>query len=488
MAFWPLSAVLFYESMGSASIRKCTMGDLGLGREFHTWHQFSMFFDDWCEKHKVLFIIANQKPLISLPQDPPYYQPSLAERLRFRFVRLICKHSRTYVGQSTVSEKSDCPATITLRLDPKKDRLVVIEANLEHNHCLSELEFAHHFKRHQLRANLGLPIRITNSISKRFLAPELICDLEDYSKARDKGMCELLAILDGLFKADVGAKVKLVFQEDVAVLNSIFLATSHMRELVHRFPAHLFLERAACLDADFELYTVLCQDANGRGREVAYCLARQGLPDLLIFIVASLVQSAPDIKLQVKVVTVGASVTGLDAVEEVLPCARVQICRLQVLEALYRKACELRVPKEDQIRNLLLNLANANSPHVYSQYLSDLEDVAPLPFLQYFLERWHSQKGMWVECWAFEKNRECSFLDHLSMHRCKLLTVLSPPMALAACVQGLLDLQALHQRQAQLKGSLKAPLCQKVQIHGGNCCRMFDSDAHLFCKSKHNIL
>ncbi|XP_063157085.1 uncharacterized protein ZSWIM9 isoform X2 [Candoia aspera] len=431
------------------------MGDLGLGREFHTWHQFSMFFDDWCEKHKVLFIIASLKPLVSLRQNQLHYQPSLAETLRFRFVRLICKHSGTYVGQSTVkrnrlSEKIDCPASITLRLGPKKDRLVVIEANLEHNHCLSELEFAHYFKRHQLRASLGLPIRITNSISKRFLAPDLIWNLEDYSKAKDKGMCELLAVLDGLFKADAGAKVKLVFQEDVAVLNSIFLATSHMCELVKRFPDRLFLERAACLDEDFELYTVLCQDANGHGREVAYCLARQGLPDLLIFIVASLVQSVPDIKLQVKVLTVGAGVTGLDAVEEVLPCARVQICRLQVLEALYRKACELAVPKEDQIRNLLLNLANADSPRVYSQYLSDLEDVAPLSFLQYFLERWHPHKGMWVECWAFEKNRECSFLDHLSTHRHKLLTALNPPMALASWVRGLLDLQALHVETSSL--------------------------------------
>ncbi|KAH0626620.1 hypothetical protein JD844_001704, partial [Phrynosoma platyrhinos] len=422
---------------------------LATGQEFHTWHQFSLFFDDWCEKHKVLFIIASLKPLISLRQNPPPYQPSLAETLRFRFVRLICKHSGTYVGQSTVqrnrnSEKIDCPASITLRLGPKKDCLVVIEANLEHNHRLSELEFSHHFKRHQLRASLGLPIRITNSISKRFLAPDLVWNLEDYSKAKDKGMCELLAVLDGLFKTDMNAKVKMVFQEDVAVLNSIFLATSHMHKLVQRFPARLFLERAAFLNADFELYTILCEDANGRGREVAYCLARQGLPDLLIFMVASLVQSVPGIKLSVKVVTVGAGVTGLDAVEEVLPCARVQICRLQVLEALYSKASELAVPKEDQIRNLLLNLANADSPCVYNQYLSDLEDVAPAPFLQYFLEHWQPHKDMWVECWAFEKNRECSFLDHFSAHRRKLLTVISPPVALAACLKGLLDLQALH--------------------------------------------
>ncbi|XP_043357605.1 uncharacterized protein ZSWIM9 [Dermochelys coriacea] len=443
------------------------MGDLGLGQEFHTWHQFSSFFDDWCEKHKVLFIIASLKPLISLRQNPLHYQPSLAATLRFRFVRLICKHSGTYVGQSTVqrnrlSEKIDCPASITLRLGPKKDRLVVIEASLEHNHKLSEVEFAHYFKRHQLEASMGLPIRITNSVSKRFLAPDLIWNLEDYSKAKDKGMCELLSQLDGLFKSDPGAKVKLVFQEDVAVLNSIFLATSHMRGLVQRFPRCLYMDKAACVNSEFELYSVLCQDGNGRGRECAYCVARRGVPDLVIFIVASLVQSVPDIKLKVKCLTVGAGITDVDAVEEVLPCARVQICRLQVLEALYRKARELAVPKEDKVRNLLHNMANATSPRVYSQYLSDLEDVAPLPFLQYYLEHWHHNKGTWAECWAFERNCDCPFLEHMSFHQQKLCSALSPPLGLAACVRGLLELQALRVEMAALNEERVSELYRAV--------------------------
>ncbi|XP_029769074.1 uncharacterized protein LOC112113561 [Terrapene carolina triunguis] len=360
------------------------------------------------------------------------------------------------------SEKIDCPASITLRLGPKKDRLVVIEASLEHNHKLSEVEFAHYFKRHQLEASMGLPIRITNSVSKRFLAPDLIWNLEDYSKAKDKGMCELLSQLDGLFKSDPGAKVKLVFQEDVAVLNSIFLATSHMRSLVQRFPRCLYMDKAACVNSEFELYSVLCQDGNGRGRECAYCVARRGVPDLVIFIVASLVQSAPDIKLKVKCLTVGASITDVDAVEEVLPCARVQICRLQVLEALYRKARELAVPKEDKVRNLLHNMANASSPRVYSQYLSDLEDVAPLPFLQYYLEHWHHNKGMWAECWAFERNCDCPFLEHMSFHQQKLRSALSPPLGLAACVRGLLELQALRVEMAALNEERVSELYRAV--------------------------
>nr|XP_009675114.1 PREDICTED: uncharacterized protein C19orf68 homolog [Struthio camelus australis] len=452
------------------------MGELGLGREFHTWHEFSCFFDEWCERHKVLFIIASLKPLISLRRHPLHAPPSLGETPRCcasascassastvapMWARAPC--SATGSGASTVtvalpwaagasgvtshwmarassfafhcsgqqehpalqctrSEKIDCPASVTLRLGPKKDRLVVIEASLEHNHRLSEVEFAHYFKRHQLEASMGLPIRITNSVSKRFLAPDLVWNLEDYSKAKDKGMCELLSQLDGLFKSDPGAKVKLVFQEDVAVLNSIFLATSHMRSLVQRFPRCLYMDRAACVNGEFDLYSVLCEDANGRGRECAYCVARRGVPDLVLFIVASLV----------------------------LPCARVQICRLQVLEALYRKAHELAAPKEDKVRNLLHNMANASSPRVYSQYLSDLEDVAPLTFLQYYLETWHHNKGMWAECWAFERNRDCPFLEHMSFHRQKLCSALGPPLGLAACVRGLLDLQALRVEVAAL--------------------------------------
>ncbi|XP_072463352.1 LOW QUALITY PROTEIN: uncharacterized protein ZSWIM9-like [Notamacropus eugenii] len=446
-----------------------TMGELGLGLEFHTWHHFSSFFDDWCERHKVLFIIASLKPLISLRQPPLPYLPSLATTLRFRFVRLICKHSGTYVGQSVVqrdqqSQKIDCPALITLRLGPKKDRLVVTEAKLQHNHQLSPKEFSRCFKRRQLEASLGLPIRITNSVSKRFLAPDLVWNLEDYSRAKDRGMCELLGEMHSLFRADPGAKVKLVFQEDVAILNSIFLATSHMRQLARSFPCLLFLDQAASLPGDFELYSVLCQDANGRGREVAYCLARRDTPDLLVFIVASLVQSVPEIKTLVECLTIGVScLTGMDTVEEVLPCARVQVCRAQVLEALGRRARELAVPGERRIVNLLHNLAHAASPKVYSQYLSDLEDVAPLEFLRYFLETWHPHKGAWVACWAYHRGESCPFVDHLEAHRQKLLPALARDSSLAGSVRGLLDLESLP---VELQGLQAEEIAERYQAVG----------------------
>ncbi|KAM4650668.1 uncharacterized protein ZSWIM9-like [Discoglossus pictus] len=427
------------------------MEELHVGQEFHTWQQFCTFFDHWSEKHKVLFIISSLKPLLTCRKNPKPYVRNVSKTLRFRFVRLICKNTGTYVGQSTVrrnqnQEKIDCPASIILRLGPKRDRLVVIEAKLVHNHKFSEWEFSHYFKRNQLEASMGLPIRITNNVSKRFLSHDIIWSLEDYSKAKDQGMCDLLKELDLLFKGDFLAKVKLVFQEDAAVLNSIFISTSHMGNMVESFPRVLYLDKVLTVNEEFELYTVLCQDANGNGRECAYCISRKDTPDLVVFIVASLVQSVPSIKLYVECLTTGANITGVSSLEEVLPCCKIQVCRTQVLEDLNNKAKLLEIPKLEKIKSLLYNLAYSDSAKSYMDIFSEMESVCPVNFLQYFLEKWHKNKNMWVECWAFEKNHEHYFMNHMNFHIQKLHSILNPPLSLSVCVRGLLDLQKLKSK------------------------------------------
>ncbi|KAM4703353.1 uncharacterized protein ZSWIM9-like [Rhinophrynus dorsalis] len=443
------------------------MAHLCLGQEFYTWQQFSTFFDEWSERNKVLFIISSLKPLLSSRQKRAPHVCNLAKTLRFRFVKLVCKHSGAYVGQSTVrrnqhQEKIDCTASIILRLGPSKDHLVVIEANLAHSHKLSELEFSRYFKRHQLEASLGLPIRITNNVSKRFLVQELVWSLQEYSKAKDQGMCDLLKELDLLFKNDPKAKVKLVFQEDVAVLNSLFFVTSHMGNLAQSFPRILYLDKVMSINEEYELYSVLCQDANGRGRECAYCIARKGISDLFVFIVASLVQSVPTIKFNVKCMTVGTNICATDSLKEVLPSSRIQISRTQVLEILYNKAKELCIPKIDTIIELLRNLAHSDSIKAYIQYFSELAEVCPLEFLQYYLEHWHENKDMWVKCFDFESEDKNDFIDHMHFHVCKLNSVLDLPLTLSVSVRRLLDLQVLKTEMADLNPDKIATLYRAV--------------------------
>ncbi|KAM4650666.1 uncharacterized protein O3C94_013370 [Discoglossus pictus] len=402
--------------------------------EFSSWEDFNSFLNNWCEEQKTNFVIRQ-----SVPLTDDDISPDLILSLKYSTVILGC-------SSNISQEKIDCPASIILGLGPKRDRLVVIEAKLVHNHKLSELEFSHYTKRHRLEASMGLPIRITNYVSKRFLSPDIIWSLEDYIEAKDPGMCDLLKELDVLFKADSLAKVKLVFQEDAAVLNIIFISTSHMGNMVESFPRVLYLDKVLTVNEEFELYTVLCQDDNGNGRECAYCIARKDTPDLVVFIVASLVQSVPSIQLKVKCLTTGASLTGVHSLEEVLPCCKIQVCRTQVLEDLRKKAKVLNIRKFKKIKSLLYNLANADSVNSYSHVLSDLQRVCPVDLLQYFMEKWHKNKSMWVECWAFEKNRESCFMNHMNFHIQKLHSILNPPLSLSVCVPGLLDLQILKSK------------------------------------------
>ncbi|KAM4652161.1 uncharacterized protein O3C94_014515 [Discoglossus pictus] len=399
--------------------------------EFSSWEDFNSFLNNWCEEQKTNFVIRQSVPLTDDDMSP-----DLIQSLKYSTVILGC-------SSDTSPEKIDCPASIILGLGPKRDRLVVIEEKLVHNHKLSELEFSHYTKRHRLEASMELPIHITNYVSKRFLSPDIIWSLEDYSKAKDQGMCDLLKELDLLFKDDSLAKVKFQFQEDAAVLNSILISTFHMGNMVESFPRVLYLDKVLTVNEEFELYTVLCQDANGNGRECAYCISRMDNPGLVAFIWTSLVQSVPSIQLKVKCLTTGASITDVDSLEEVLPSCKIQVCRTQVLEDLNNKAKLLEIPKLEKIKSLLYNLAYSDSAKSYMDILSDLESVCPVNFLQYFLEKWHKNKSMWVECWAFEKNLEYCFMNHMNIHIQKLHSILNPPLSLSVCVRGLLDLQKL---------------------------------------------
>ncbi|KAM4652160.1 uncharacterized protein ZSWIM9-like [Discoglossus pictus] len=406
--------------------------------EFSSWEDFNSFLNNWCEEQKTHFVIRQSVPLTDDDMSP-----DLIQSLKYSTVNLGCSGDIS-------PEKIDCPASIILELGPKRDRLVVIEAKLVHNHKLSELEFSHYSKRHRLEASMGLPIHITNYVSKRFLSPDIIWSLEDYIEAKDPGMCDLLKELNLLFKDDSLAKVKFQFQEDAAVLNSIFISTFHMGNMVEYFPRVLYLDKVITVNEEFELYTVLCQDANGNGRECAYCISRMDNPGLVVFIVTSLVQSVPSIQLKVKYLTTGASITDVDSLDEVLPSCKIQVCRTQVLEDLNTKAKLLEIPKLEKIKSLLYNLAYSDSAKSYMDILSDLESVCPVNFLQYFLEKWHKNKSMWVECWAFEKNLEYCFMNHMNFHIQKLHSILNPPLSLSVCVRGLLDLQKLKNEVSEV--------------------------------------
>ncbi|XP_074158765.1 LOW QUALITY PROTEIN: uncharacterized protein ZSWIM9 [Sminthopsis crassicaudata] len=241
-------------------------------------------------------------------------------------------------------------------------------------------------------------------------------------------------------------QVKLVFVEDQAVVETVFFLTSPMMALLRRFPLMLFFDRLPGLQGTFDLATVLCVDDRGRGREVACCLTRQTSPGLLRFTLTSLVQSVPEIKGRVRCVTVGPEVgTQLEAVRELLPGARVQICRVQVLETLFSKAQELGGAGEDPgLWPLLCRLAGAASAAAYMEALAELRATCPAAFVDYFERSWAPRRAMWVRLWAFETARNVDACALVRGHRQRLLRGLSPSPTVAQCIRDLVALQRGH--------------------------------------------
>ncbi|XP_031314851.2 uncharacterized protein ZSWIM9 [Camelus dromedarius] len=413
-------------------------------RAFFSWAEFSRFFDSWCQQRLALFFVKSSMHLARCrwASAPPLY--TLIDVLKYSYVRLVCKDVRAPSRPAVGPPQPGCPAFIIVKLSPLRDRLVVTECQLTHSHPACPLEFAYYFRPGHLLANACLPVRTTNKISKQFVAPADVRRLLSYCKGRDHGVLDALHVLEGLFRTDPEAKVKLVFVEDQAVVETVFFLTSRTRALLRRFPRMLLVDRLPGLQGALDLLAVLCVDGAGRARQAACCVARPGTPSLLRFALASLLQSAPDVKGRVRCLTAGPEVAAqLPAVRQLLPGARVQICRAQGLETLFSKAQELGGARREDpgLWPRLCRLAGALSPAAYAEALAELRAHGPAAFVDYFERNWAPRRDMWVRFRAFEAARDLDACALVRGHRRRLLRRLSPSRSVAQCLRDLVAMQ-----------------------------------------------
>uniref|UniRef100_A0A452R5X0 Zinc finger SWIM-type containing 9 n=1 Tax=Ursus americanus TaxID=9643 RepID=A0A452R5X0_URSAM len=382
-------------------------------RAFFSWAEFSRFFDAWCQQRLALFFVKSSMHLARCrwASAPPLY--TLIDVLKYSYVRLVCKDVRAPSRPTVGPPQPGCPAFIIVKLSPLRDRLVVTECQLTHSHPACPLEFAYYFRPGHLLANACLPVRTTNKISKQFVAPADVHRLLSYCKGRDHGVLDALHVLEGLFRTDPEAKVKLVFVEDQAVVETVFFLTSRTRALLRRFPRMLLVDRLPGLQGALDLLAVLCVDGAGRA--------------LLRFALASLLQSAPDVKGRVRSLTAGPEVAAqAAAVRQLLPVARAcRICRAQGLETLFSKAQEL----------------GASSPAAYAEALEELRAHGPAAFVDYFERNWAPRRDMWVRFRAFEAARDLDACALVRGHRRRLLRRLSPSRSVAQCLRDLVAMQ-----------------------------------------------
>ncbi|XP_029441022.1 uncharacterized protein LOC115080765 isoform X3 [Rhinatrema bivittatum] len=465
-----LSTALGLPSISSWQSTECTKDQLGdkpadlKGREFFSWMAFRHFFDLWCQENKVLYKMKSCTPLdkVKISRSP---SAELVATLKYGFVRLVCKHA--FAMQTSLRkspwETPPCPANIILRAGPCGDRLLITEAELEHNHQLSDKEFTSCFPKFRLKSKQHLLAEMTNSVSKQFLMAQDLQKLVERSSGEEPVLQDLLKELTALFAMDSRAKVKLIFCPDSVAVDGVFLMTSRMRCLFQRFPAVLYLHRSMSVNEDFKLYTVLCEGEDSRAQECAYFIARIDSQTPVRFMVVSLMQCVPDtVKPQIQSILLDTDFKELNLIRTLLPKRIVVMSQIYALETLYSRVAQEDPSVQETMRNIIHNLAYARAPDVYQRNLRELEAVSLVDFLQYFLENWHYRKELWVACWGLPQPERSRFSNHMRSHQEKLAPVLSPSTTLAACVGGLVRLQTLKMLTATLEEEKISSLYQSV--------------------------
>ncbi|XP_043934361.1 uncharacterized protein ZSWIM9-like isoform X2 [Protopterus annectens] len=434
---------------------------------FSSWEEFCRFFDSWCEKSKVLFNKIKGVPLSKWKGTGSSPSPEQVEVLRYRTVLLVCKHYRArggYVQSSTGDYRPGCPARILVKLDPVQNKLIVVTAELEHNHELCPIEFAKCFRKNRYvgENDSSILIRVTNETSKQFLNLRDLHRLQHYCRAQDSSILDILKEIEDLLREDQGAKVRLVFVEGQVVVKAFVFITSCMKRLCDRFPRVLYFDKMTYLSEEFDLYFILCEDANGRGRECLYCIGRKDTEDIFRFILVSLVQSVPDIKTRVNCLILGNVNEDLSIIQTVLPNAKVQFCRTQVLESLYNKAIEIEGVFQDNIWDFFCKLANSWSPVSYSRNLREMNSMFSKEFIEYFQDTWDTRKEMWVESWAFERNKGSTFSRFVRSHQQMLSSELGSYHTMAEYIGRLHKLQTLKTETTDLEEEKIQPRFREI--------------------------
>ncbi|XP_069056607.1 uncharacterized protein [Pleurodeles waltl] len=435
------------------TLRQISRRSKGLrGREFLSWTEFSDFFDAWCEKKRMLYKIKNYTPLDKV-KKPNHVSASTTLQLRYSYVRFICKNaiSSLWSRKQSCRDTFTCPSHIILRVGPNFDCLYIEQAMLEHNHDISEEEFAMHYPQCRLKANPYFLLKLTNSVSSQFVTLRDLQKLMERSCDEQADLQHLVAELLALFELDSKTKVKLVFYPDEVELECVFLMTSRMRCLIQRFPSILFLDRSLSVNKNFNLYTVLCEDADGRGRECAYFLTHKDSQTPVRFMMVSLMQSIPGtLKPHIKSVVIHTDLAELDLISSLLPNRTVVMSQAYALESLYSRVDQEDPSVHQTLKNIIQKLVFAPTPKAFEFHVKELSAVSLAGFFTYFMDNWHHRKKMWVACWGLKKPERSRFSELVLHHQAMLRSALSPPMTPAECVSGLMRLQSLSVLTATL--------------------------------------
>ncbi|XP_018081667.1 uncharacterized protein zswim9.L isoform X1 [Xenopus laevis] len=396
-----------------------------VGKKFTSWNQFCEYFDLLCEKKKTCYKVSSAI----------YFENTdkRAEIYKFQNIRLGCwplpdaMEKDTDTQSNTECSHLSCPASLFLQFCNEENCLVVMDAQMDHNHNTDIQRFAEFFNLCSLSSYTRF-LALASNLAQKFITLQDLKDLLTWKKILESSILDLLHSLRTLLYKDPLAKVIVRFTPDVMEINEVFFMTSQMGSLLQKSPPVIFISKPLIFTDNYELYTAMCEDNENMSRVCAYFCTQKGNPAPFCSMVQSILQSIPEMKINSMLLQ--SDIKEMNSVRDIVPSCSVHISPAYVLEVLHQHLKEDDPSNEEKVKGLLCNLIKSNSSELYSTYFTDLKKLSSDNFLQYFLQNWNCCKEDW--CHAMKEDH---FLECASRQEDEVKPIVISKVSLGAFIQ-----------------------------------------------------
>ena len=171
-----------------------------------------------------------------------------------------------------------------------------------------------------------------------------------------------------------------------------------MRQIFEKFPEVLLVDGTYNVNAiRMPLYCFMAEDGFGKGRVVFYAATCEEDATHLQKMVQMFKESNPNWN-SIRIVVIDKDFTEWKVLKEELPDATILFCQWHVIKALFKKVCDLDVPKDkrEPLRTLLRAVVYSANEEDYAETKKKIFDASNEEFQQYYNNNWEDCQSMWV--------------------------------------------------------------------------------------------
>ncbi|XP_075738923.1 uncharacterized protein LOC142784443 [Rhipicephalus microplus] len=439
-----------------------------LNATFDNFPSFNKSFDEWCRegRHVVMINKSNKSPFTSEDKDFEYIR-----------IKYSCIHGRTIkprgIGKrpKQAYNGTGCEMTVPVSLCKSPTlHYKITKLQAKHNHpteyydLYPQKRLLNHGEKEFFdlaKCNIGAK-DFKNLVEQKTGKKLTTKDINNYKQRfsipirNEQAHGEMvLEKVETLLKNNPNWVIHYEMNQNNN-LQFILLQTTHMREILEKYPEILFIDGTYKVNIEgYILYSILVQDGCGRGRPVCYAFLRNETTEIVEPMFTKFVDFNPFVVSACKVVMIDKDLNELRILTSILPNSNILLCTWHVLHCFQQKVNEKARQQRDQLHPLLKSLVYSPTEQDYFDKLANLQAMTCTDFISYYMHNWHLCKEMWVHAYrqalpTFGNNTN----NRIECHNQKIKNYLSSSMHLVQAIEalvGYIDNDSLSLQFSKLK-------------------------------------